>query len=349
WSRGDGPVLYTRIVRNGLGDPVLVRPPTTVYADSSVEAFRAYRYVLRSQNAVGISADSAVVTLVAGMPNAAPPQVTTDSARVIGQRLMVWGTVKSNVIPTRYSAEWKTVPEMTGIGRSKAGGVIEDTLLHHVAVALPVEAEGTYYARLSASNPMGSAQGQVRSAQLVRPSVPQDFDAFARADGTVEAGWTYDGPSVTSWRLLRRPLGTEAWTLARTGVGSTVRVLTDFAYDVNVDTWEWMVQACAGVLCTPSAVDQVSGLRLLPPEDLHTTSVAPGAVSLAWAPAGGPVVEQVVFRRASYGPVAQWQVPANAATFTDTTAQAGIQYHYFVWGRNRVGSSPPSAEVAVTP
>ncbi|HWK88576.1 MAG TPA: fibronectin type III domain-containing protein [Longimicrobium sp.] len=305
--------------------------------------------MLRSRNNVGVSADSAVISVVPGTPHPTAPRVQADSVTIVRGKLVVWGRVASNLVPGEYGAEWSTAPGMAPVGGSRTAGALTDTMTHAVAVEMGISYEGTYHARLFARNAYGTTYGAVLPVEFVRPAPPQNFDAAARSDGTVEATWTHDGANASLWRLLRRPQGTEAWTVARHNVGPGVRSLTNFTYDVNVDAWEWMVQACNGPLCANTPVDLITGLRLSAPTNLHAVSTEPFNVALEWTAGAGPIVEYVVFRRASVGPVAQWQVPAGTTTFTDTSAQEGVQYHYVVWARNRVGASPLTGEVGVLP
>ncbi len=351
---GEGPVQYTNVIwSRGTTVPhvsyhsnIGVPAPRDTFVHNVQPGF-VYTYALASTNELGI-VRGGTITLVAGNDApAAPATVATDVANVVDGRIQVVGRVQSSVLPTHYWAEWDTLPGM-GTARSTPRDTILNIEEREVTRTFNVPTPRTYYVRVVAQNPYGRTNGNVVSVAYGAPAAPQNFALRLYGEGTVEATWTHDGMNMSRWRLLRRPLGQSVWAVARSNPDTTLRSLRDYQYDVNVDQYEYMLQACQLSACASSPILQVSGTRLFTPTNLRTTSTAPGNVTLAWDASDDLVSEYVLSRRRA-GSATPVQFVTRSTTYTDTTAQAGVLYYYSLRSRNSVGMSPATSELAVMP
>ena len=326
--------------------------------DTSAKAGIQYYYSVRARTFDGrYSSPSAEVGVKPGGEGSGEaPSAVTGRALTLGRlESTVEITVTANGLETQAWLDWGFTPTLSDVRSttptSIGTGTTPETLVRKMTLTSAPAQGSVYYYRAAASNSTGTTRGQIRSLVYGPPSVPTGLagalDSYHRVILRADTANTAPNTIRTRWQLLRRKAGGSVEAVkfqASLPVG-------DNTFDINADQYDYFLQACNNVFCSASSTPlTLTGLRMPAPTNLVVASSAPGQVVLTWQDNATTEYQYVITR---YQPAANTQVHTrvkNTTSFTDTSAQAGVQYTYKVEVKaldGRVAS--PALQVTVIP
>ena len=167
------------------------------------------------------------------------------------------------------------------------------------------------------------------------PPAPTSLSASLLPDSfAIQVSFNHDGTgSPTHWQLLRHELDGSDTVVVEDVAGAGVRAIATTNFDVRGVAYEWLVAACNGAGCSAPSAPVAFSDTLEPPTNLRVTSTASGQVTLEWDDNSALEHKFELHRRGPPGGNANFVLAANRTSFTDRTAQTGVQYYYSVRAR----------------
>ncbi|HYE31015.1 MAG TPA: fibronectin type III domain-containing protein [Methylomirabilota bacterium] len=343
---------YTLERKTGLRDWIVVASPgegATSFTDTTVNASATYHYRIKSFNTVEASPYSPEISVTTPAAPLQPPAAPTLTGTVASHNTLnlQWAAVAS---ANEFRLERRTAgtSSWTEIARIDGGSTT------HVDAGLA--ANTTYVYRLRASNSAGVSpySGELSlttSAPPLQVPVAPVLEAQATSHAQVALSWG-SVENAASFTLQRRESGSDTWvTISSPAAGATSHVdaqvspATAFTYRISASNAAGTSAYSAEVsVTTPAAPVQIP---VAPTLQAHATSHA--QVALTWASIENATGFTLQRREAGSDTWVTVSSPGAGATgHVDAQVTPSTAYSYRISASNSAGTSPYSAEVAVT-
>ncbi|QRQ99650.1 fibronectin type III domain-containing protein [Dyadobacter sandarakinus] len=312
------------------------------YQHTGLKASTAYWYRIRSKNASGASAYSAIANATTQPPlitiPKAPDVLTATAAS--GTRInLAWSDNASD--ETGFELE----RSLNGTNFIKIADLPANTEAFADTGLVPVT---RYWYRILAKNTAGkSAYSNIASAATLQvvPAAPTGLQANATSSSQINLTWRDNAGNETGYEVERSPDGN---TFTR--VGTLPPNAASFgSLGLTPDTrYYYRVRAVNAVGVSPYSNVAAATTQRIPvpaqPERLTAVPLAPALIQLRWAPvSGGP--SQIVVERSkgldeNYAAIAN--LPGNATSYEDKDSLEVDDYQYRIKATNAGGDSPYS-------
>ncbi|HEY0035766.1 MAG TPA: S8 family serine peptidase [Longimicrobium sp.] len=307
-----------------------------------------------------------------------PPRLVSVNVRVAGVTQVQSGTPRTGLSGAETSEEYYAINVPRGAGSlsiETSGGTGDVDLYVRYAGApdldtfdcrpyqdgnsercdLATPAAGTYYVMLRGF----TAYSDVTLAATVvaAPTPPANLTAVLAGPTSIALTWADRSTNETSFMLTRRVMtGASTWSAWQTvaNPAPNATAITDGGLRAD-STYQYRIHACnAGVCSNPTASPAVAVSVPAVPTGPAATALAGNRIQVTWTDAGTTETSFNLARRlvnpdrtlAPPQPIGT--VPANATSYTDSTATAGQTYRYTVRACNAAGCSVPAATPSIT-
>ncbi|GAA4860244.1 hypothetical protein GCM10023310_44360 [Paenibacillus vulneris] len=341
WEPVDGADQYL-IYRSTSTMPyfkVIESSKSTEYTDAATELGITYQYKVSAVNAGGESPQSSPVEVLAFDPSKPKPSVPTGLQVADAKSMSValkWSPVDGAVSYEIYRAALPNGAYQKIAAVSKAA-FTDKTVSPSTSYSYKVAAAG-----VGGASALSEGVSTTTKPQVAQPQAPEGLTAGEVTAAAFAIQWNPVN-SAERYYVYRKGIGDNDFTR----LGSTVspRYLDD---TVSADRASYIYKVTAENEMGESAASRELAIDMpLPatPSQLFVGLKGETFVGLIWTSHGGATQYNVY--RESAGEPMQYVGYAKVDTFYDRTVKPGVEYTYYITGKNASGESGPSNRVTV--
>ncbi|MBN1669829.1 MAG: fibronectin type III domain-containing protein [Kiritimatiellae bacterium] len=327
--------------------PVYPVANATSYTDSGLSGGTTYYYMIRSENAAGVSAYTAPVTATTGVATPAAPSGLTATAASSTSVALAWTDNASN--ETQYKIDRRQSGTDAWVRVAEPGA---DTTQYTDSGLSP---NTEYYYMVKASNAAGnSPYSNVAAATTDEglPAQPANLAASALSATEIRVTWTDTSDNETGFKIRRSLDGVDWDTPAPVYPAANATSYTDSGL-AGGTTYYYKIRSenAAGVSAYTAPVTATTGVATpAAPSGLTATAASPTSVDLAWTDNASNETQYKIDRRESGTDI--WarvaEPAANTTRYTDWGLAPNTHYYFMVKASNAAGDSPYSSAAEVT-
>ena len=339
----DDTITGYKLYRDGSLHATLGNVLTTTDSNN-ISSGTTYAYAIKAISAVGESATSSAVNLVAGVPPDPPTSISATIANT--------ATAPFDVVVT-----WSS-PSTVGTGTLSnfqifRDGVSQGTVGLVTTFANTVPSSGTYAYTVKAISDHGTSVASSADS-ITTPSAPSQptLTVTVLSDTSHKLDWSAssaNGSTLQGYKI-EYSLDNSLWSNYVTNTGNTA--VTRTATSLNVDDqYYWRVSGINGVGAgTPSSVQNAWTL-LSAPTNLVATSISESQINLSWTGISGISSYTIQYESPTGNGFSSLDtgVSSSDTTYSSTSLTTGTQYNYRIFGistnsgSNSVNSNESSA------
>jgi titin len=314
---------------------------TVTYADAGLPQNQTFRYRLRSFNAIGLSAYTAVDSAETNVPLA--PDSLTAVALAADEILLTWADQSNN--ETQFVLEFCDGPGCVDFGFLALLPANIESFNHTGLVA------GEFYSyRLQALGSAGSSPfTAIATTDTDAPTVVTGLSATTLGPTLVSLAWTDNSTNELGYVVERCAGACGAYTTLDT----LPRNATGFSdATVTVDeSYQYRIAAFNNVGSVTSGTAAANTLRPAAPTNFRAATVSSTQVDVAWTDASGNETQFVLERCVGAGCstfTTLATLGAGDSTYQDLDVLASESYSYRLRAANIAGASAEVGPVTVT-